>query len=135
MDRLPAGQIEALYVLLRGMRPDSAESPVVANDASGLDDWHPSPDAPVVRNLSVAGIAAGSMISPGVLRRSSGAGEHVTVASAHKATSVTAITVVRQLVAVIAKGFILAKDNCRIGAIILRDSRILRDLGGSSTNP
>ena len=59
VDRLPAGQIEALYVLLRGMVPDAAESPAVANDAAGLDDWHPSPDAPVVRNLSIAGIAVG----------------------------------------------------------------------------
>lgn len=59
MDRLPAGQIEALYVLLRGMVPDATESPAVANDASGLDEWHPSPDAPVVRNLSIAGIAVG----------------------------------------------------------------------------
>jgi hypothetical protein len=59
VDRLPAGQVEALYVLLRGMVPGAAESPAVANDASALDDWRPSPDAPVVRTLSIAGIAEG----------------------------------------------------------------------------
>ena len=76
MDRLPAGQIEALYVLLRGMVPDAAESPAVANDGSGLDDWHPSPDAPVVRSLSIAGIAVGdhdlSERSEEILRRELG---------------------------------------------------------------
>ena len=42
------------------MVPDAAESPAVAHDASGLDDWHPSPDeAAVVRNLSIAWIAVG----------------------------------------------------------------------------
>jgi hypothetical protein len=59
VDRLPAGQVEALYVLLRGMMPDALESPAVTNDASALQEWHPSPDAPVVRALSVAGIAEG----------------------------------------------------------------------------
>jgi hypothetical protein len=39
--------------------PDTAKSPAVANNASGLDDWHPSPDAPMARNLSIAGIAVG----------------------------------------------------------------------------
>lgn len=37
----------------------AAGSPAVANDASALDDWYPSPDAPVVRTLSIAGIAEG----------------------------------------------------------------------------
>ena len=41
------------------MASDAAESPAVANNASGLDDWNPSPVAPMVRNLSIAGIAAG----------------------------------------------------------------------------
>jgi hypothetical protein len=41
------------------MVPDAVESPAVANDASAPDDWHPSPDAPVVRTLSIAGIAEG----------------------------------------------------------------------------
>jgi hypothetical protein len=59
VDQLPAGQIEALYVLLRGMVPDVAESPAVANGVSVLHEWHPSPDAPVVRHLSMAGIAVG----------------------------------------------------------------------------
>jgi hypothetical protein len=59
VDRLAAGQVEALYVLLRGMVPDTAESPAVANDSSALDEWRPSPDAPVVRTLSIAGIAEG----------------------------------------------------------------------------
>ena len=59
MDRLPAGQIEALYVLLRGMVPDAMDFLAAANDASGLDDWHPSTDVPVVRDLSIAGIAVG----------------------------------------------------------------------------
>jgi hypothetical protein len=45
------------------------------------------------------------------------------------ATSVTVITVVRQLVAAIAKGFIVAKDNYRISAKILRDNKILHDSG------
>jgi hypothetical protein len=45
------------------------------------------------------------------------------------ATLVTAITLVRQLVAVIAKGFILAKENYRISATILRDNKIQADLG------
>jgi hypothetical protein len=40
------------------MVPDAAELPA-ADDASELDDWDPSPDAPVVRNLSIAGIAVG----------------------------------------------------------------------------
>ena len=35
------------------------KSPAVANDVSVLDDWHPSPDAPVVRNLSIAGTTVG----------------------------------------------------------------------------
>jgi len=59
VDRLAAGQVEALYVLLRGMLPGVAESPAAANDSSALDEWHPSLDAPVVRVLSVAGIAEG----------------------------------------------------------------------------
>ena len=59
MDRLPAGQVEALYVLLRGMVPDVAESPALANDSSVVDDWRPAADAPVVRTLSIAGIAEG----------------------------------------------------------------------------
>jgi hypothetical protein len=58
------------------MVPDAAESPAVANDGSGLDDWHPSPDAPVVRNLSIAGIAVGdhdlSERSEEILRRELG---------------------------------------------------------------
>jgi hypothetical protein len=41
------------------MVPDAVDFPAVANDVSGLDEWHPSPDAPVVRNLSIAGIAVG----------------------------------------------------------------------------
>ncbi len=41
------------------MVPDAAESPAVANDSSALDNWRPSPDAPVVRTLSIAGIAGG----------------------------------------------------------------------------
>jgi hypothetical protein len=41
------------------MVPGPAESPAVANDESALDDWRPSPDAPVVRTLSVVGIAEG----------------------------------------------------------------------------
>jgi hypothetical protein len=59
VDRLPAGQVEALYILLRGMMPDGLESPAVANDASALQEWHPSPDARAVRTLSVVGIAEG----------------------------------------------------------------------------
>jgi hypothetical protein len=46
-----------------------------------------------------------------------------------RATSVTVITVVRQLVVMIAKGFILPKDNYRIRTTILRDNKILRDFG------
>jgi hypothetical protein len=41
------------------MVPDAVNFPAAANDASGLDDWHPSPEAPVVRDLSIAGIAVG----------------------------------------------------------------------------
>ncbi len=41
------------------MVPDIAESPAVANDVSVLDDWHPSPDGPVVRKLSIADVAVG----------------------------------------------------------------------------
>jgi hypothetical protein len=59
VDRLAAGQVEALYVLLRGMLPGAAESPAVANDSPSPEEWHPSPDAPVVRVLSIAGIAEG----------------------------------------------------------------------------
>jgi hypothetical protein len=59
VDRLPAGQLEALYTLLRGMVPDPLEAPAVPNDASASQEWHPSPDSPVVRALSVVGIAEG----------------------------------------------------------------------------
>ena len=59
VDRLAAGQVEALYVLLRGMLPGTAESPAVANDSPAPEEWHPSPDAPVVRVLSIDGIAEG----------------------------------------------------------------------------
>jgi hypothetical protein len=41
------------------MMPDAVESPAIANDASAQDNWHESPDAPVVRTLTIAGIAAG----------------------------------------------------------------------------
>ena len=41
------------------MVPDVVDFPALANGVSGLDEWHPSPDAPVVRNLSIAGIAVG----------------------------------------------------------------------------
>ena len=59
VDRLQAGQIEALYVLLRGMLPDRAGSAQPPADAGPLEDWRPSPDAPAVRRLSISGIARG----------------------------------------------------------------------------
>jgi len=54
VDLLPAGQIEALYVLLRGML---TEKPVQSSHS--LEEWSSSPDAPVVRRLSVVGVARG----------------------------------------------------------------------------
>jgi len=76
VDRLPAGQVEALYVLLRGMLLDAAESPAVPNDTSEQRDWHESPDAPVVRTLTIAGIASGDhdlgVRSQEILRRELG---------------------------------------------------------------
>jgi hypothetical protein len=59
VDLLPAGQIEALYVLLRGMLSDKAESPQPVESTGSLAEWSPSPDAPVVRSLSISGIASG----------------------------------------------------------------------------
>ena len=58
VDLLPEGQLEALYVLLRSMLPGRDEEPQ-SSDSVPLDQWTPSPDAPVVRRLSVAGIARG----------------------------------------------------------------------------
>lgn len=59
MDLLPAGQIEALYVLLRGMLRERGESPQPVESTRSLEEWNPSPDAPVVRRLSIAGVARG----------------------------------------------------------------------------
>jgi len=59
VDLLPAGQIEALYVLLRGMLPERGEVPQPVESTRSLEEWSPSPDAPVVRRLSVAGVARG----------------------------------------------------------------------------
>jgi hypothetical protein len=59
VDMLPAGQIEALYVLLRGMLPDRGESAQPVDSTRSLEEWSPSPEAPVVRRLSVAGVARG----------------------------------------------------------------------------
>jgi hypothetical protein len=59
VDMLPAGQIEALYVLLRGMLPERGESPQSVESTRSLEEWSPSPEAPVVRRLSVAGVARG----------------------------------------------------------------------------
>jgi hypothetical protein len=59
VDLLPAGQMEALYVLLRGMLPDKGEPPQSADSADSLEEWTSSPDAPVVRRLSISGIARG----------------------------------------------------------------------------
>jgi hypothetical protein len=51
----------------------------VANDASALQDWHPSPDAPVVQALSVIGIAEcdsdRGACSEEILRRELGHGD------------------------------------------------------------
>ena len=78
------------------------------------------------------------MTWPSVLSRSSSAGNSNDEARCRhviaRAASVTVITVIRQLVAVIAKGFILAKDNYLISAKILRDNKILRDFGPRSAN-
>jgi hypothetical protein len=41
------------------MVPDAVESPAIANDAAAQDDWRESPDAPVIRTLTIAGIASG----------------------------------------------------------------------------
>lgn len=58
VDLLPAGQVEALCVLLRGMLSGRDEP-----QPSGADvppgKWTPDPDATAVRTLSVAGIARG----------------------------------------------------------------------------
>jgi hypothetical protein len=59
VDLLPAGQIEALYVLLLGMLPDRGEVPQSVESTRSLEEWSPSPGAPVVRRLSVAGVARG----------------------------------------------------------------------------
>lgn len=59
VDLLPAGQIEALYVLLRGMLRERGESPQPVESTRSLEEWNPSPDAPVVRRLSIAGVARG----------------------------------------------------------------------------
>src|ERR1700688_1427633 len=59
VDLLPAGQIEALYVLLRGMLPERGEAPQPVESTRSVEEWGPSLDAPVVRRLSVAGIARG----------------------------------------------------------------------------
>ena len=50
-------------------------------------------------------------------------------------TSVTSNHGCSAIVAMIAKDFILTKDNYRINAKILRDNGILRDLGARSTSP
>ena len=59
VDLLPAGQIEALYVLLRGMLRERSASPEPVDSTRSLEEWSPSPDAPVVRRLSIAGVARG----------------------------------------------------------------------------
>jgi hypothetical protein len=63
VDRLSAGQVEALYVILRGMLPDAGDSPESVLSDKALQEapaeWSPSADAPVVRTLSIAGIARG----------------------------------------------------------------------------
>ena len=59
VDRLKAGQIEALYVLLLGMLPEGAGSAPAPADADPAESWSPSPDAPAVRRLSISGIARG----------------------------------------------------------------------------
>lgn len=59
VDLLPAEQIEALYVLLLGMLPDGGEAPQSIESSRSLEEWRPSPDAPVVRRLSVVGVARG----------------------------------------------------------------------------
>jgi hypothetical protein len=59
VDRLQAGQIEALYVLLPGMLPERTGSAQSLADSGPLEDWSPSPDAPAVRRLSISGIARG----------------------------------------------------------------------------
>jgi hypothetical protein len=59
VDRLDAGQIEALYVLLVGMLPKRAGSARAPADTDPTESWCPSPDAPAVRRLSISGIARG----------------------------------------------------------------------------
>ena len=120
------------------MASDAAESPAVANNASGLDDWNPSPVAPMVRNLSIAGIAAGDHDlgerSAWTLRRELGRPGSsiqgntrqfgvlmIRISLARdtrvaRATLITRITLGRQFVAMITKGFILRKDICLIRA-------------------
>lgn len=58
VDLLPASQVEALYVLLRGMLPGRGESQLSSTDVPPYE-WTPDPGAPPVRALSVAGIARG----------------------------------------------------------------------------
>jgi hypothetical protein len=63
IDLLAPGQVEALYVILRGMlanRDDSLQSPLSARSLDEApSDWSPSADAPVVRTLSISGVARG----------------------------------------------------------------------------
>jgi len=76
VDRLKAGQIEALYVLLLGMLPERAGSAQAPADADPAESWSPSSDAPAVRRLSISGIARGdhdlSARSQEILRRELG---------------------------------------------------------------
>jgi hypothetical protein len=58
VDLLPAGQVEALYILLRGMLPGRDEPQPSSTDVPP-DEWAPDPGAPAVRTLSIAGIARG----------------------------------------------------------------------------
>ena len=55
----PGGRGGYSYVLLRGMLPERAKAPQPVESTRSLEEWGPSPDAPVVRRLSVAGMARG----------------------------------------------------------------------------